>query len=156
MQDILAQLYEDEQIACFLIDEAHVTQPGGIFAMLMQRPHELALALTPKANVSQLFNHARITHKYEFRSIEAWALDSKLPLDSFKSALDSSRPALDSSRLLLDPSRLAIYPSTAPRDSSTVPRDPLILLLDPSTMPRDSGSCDLACRVDRHYGGKNL
>ncbi|OJA09328.1 hypothetical protein AZE42_05459 [Rhizopogon vesiculosus] len=37
-------------------------------------PHELTLALTPKANTSQLFNLARITHKYEFRSIEAWAL----------------------------------------------------------------------------------
>ncbi|KAG2145877.1 hypothetical protein DEU56DRAFT_788604 [Suillus clintonianus] len=37
-------------------------------------PHELTLALTPKANTSQLFHLARITHKYEFRSIEAWAL----------------------------------------------------------------------------------
>ncbi|KAG1879156.1 hypothetical protein F4604DRAFT_1891821 [Suillus subluteus] len=39
-------------------------------------PPELTLALTPKANTSQLFNLARITHKYEFRSIEAWALSA--------------------------------------------------------------------------------
>lgn len=33
-------------------------------------------ALTPKANSLQLFNLARITHKYQFRSIETWALNS--------------------------------------------------------------------------------
>ncbi|EGN98550.1 hypothetical protein SERLA73DRAFT_183611 [Serpula lacrymans var. lacrymans S7.3] len=37
-------------------------------------PHELTVALTPKANHLQLFNLSRITHKYQFRSIEAWAL----------------------------------------------------------------------------------
>lgn len=39
-------------------------------------PHELSVALTPKANPLQLFNLARISHKYEFRSIETWALNA--------------------------------------------------------------------------------
>ncbi|KAG6333001.1 hypothetical protein ID866_6092 [Astraeus odoratus] len=43
---------------------------------LYSLPHELSVALTPKANPLQLFNLARISHKYEFRSIEAWALNA--------------------------------------------------------------------------------
>jgi len=39
-------------------------------------PHELMVALTPKANSLQLFHLARITHKYQFRSIETWALNA--------------------------------------------------------------------------------
>lgn len=34
------------------------------------------VALTPHANALQLFNLARITHKYQFRSIETWALSA--------------------------------------------------------------------------------
>ncbi|KAF7987052.1 hypothetical protein HWV62_187 [Athelia sp. TMB] len=37
-------------------------------------PHELMVALTPQANMLQLFHLSRITHKYQFRSIETWAL----------------------------------------------------------------------------------
>ncbi|KAL6302003.1 hypothetical protein BKA93DRAFT_737701 [Sparassis latifolia] len=37
-------------------------------------PHELMLATTPDANCMQLVHLARITHKYQFRSIETWAL----------------------------------------------------------------------------------
>lgn len=43
---------------------------------IVSRPNELSVALTPKANPLQLFNLARISHKYEFRSIEAWALNA--------------------------------------------------------------------------------
>ncbi|KIM66809.1 hypothetical protein SCLCIDRAFT_1210863 [Scleroderma citrinum Foug A] len=43
---------------------------------LYSLPNELSVALTPKANPLQLFNLARISHKYEFRSIEAWALNA--------------------------------------------------------------------------------
>ncbi|KAG6377232.1 hypothetical protein JVT61DRAFT_1286 [Boletus reticuloceps] len=39
------------------------------------RPHELEGAMTAKAISLKLFNLARITHKYEFRAIENWALD---------------------------------------------------------------------------------
>ncbi|KAF8558324.1 hypothetical protein OG21DRAFT_1433586 [Imleria badia] len=38
-------------------------------------PHELESAMTAKAISLKLFNLARITHKYEFRAIESWALD---------------------------------------------------------------------------------
>lgn len=38
------------------------------------RPHELVVALTPEADCNQLVNLARITSKYQFRSLEAWAL----------------------------------------------------------------------------------
>lgn len=34
------------------------------------------LALTPQANALQLFHLARITHKYQFRSVETWALNA--------------------------------------------------------------------------------
>jgi hypothetical protein len=34
------------------------------------------VALTPKANSLQLFHLSRITHKYQFRSIETWALNA--------------------------------------------------------------------------------
>jgi len=34
------------------------------------------VALTPKANSLQLFHLARITHKYQFRSIESWAINA--------------------------------------------------------------------------------
>jgi len=34
------------------------------------------VTLTPKANSLQLFHLARITHKYQFRSIETWALNA--------------------------------------------------------------------------------
>ena len=47
-------------------------------------PHHLAssadrmnsVAPTPKTNPLQLFNLARISHKYEFPSLEAWALNA--------------------------------------------------------------------------------
>jgi hypothetical protein len=42
----------------------------------LYRPHELMVALTPKANSLQLFRLARITHKYQFRSVETWALNA--------------------------------------------------------------------------------
>ncbi|KAF8440827.1 hypothetical protein L210DRAFT_3612106 [Boletus edulis BED1] len=38
-------------------------------------PHELEGAMTAKAISLKLFNLARITHKYEFRATENWALD---------------------------------------------------------------------------------
>ncbi|KAF9221488.1 hypothetical protein BS17DRAFT_737146 [Gyrodon lividus] len=38
-------------------------------------PHELEAAMTTKAISLKLFNLARITHKYEFRATENWALD---------------------------------------------------------------------------------
>ncbi|KAH9947630.1 hypothetical protein B0H21DRAFT_738207 [Amylocystis lapponica] len=37
-------------------------------------PHELMIATTSDANCAQLVNLARITHKYQFRSVEMWAL----------------------------------------------------------------------------------
>lgn len=37
-------------------------------------PHELLVALTPDANCSQLVNLARISNKYQYRSLETWAL----------------------------------------------------------------------------------
>jgi len=37
-------------------------------------PHELMLATGPDANCVQLVHLARISHKYQFRSIETWAL----------------------------------------------------------------------------------
>lgn len=43
---------------------------------LYSLPHELSVALTPEANPLQLFNLARISHKYEFRSTEAWSLNA--------------------------------------------------------------------------------
>ncbi|KAI0076325.1 hypothetical protein K474DRAFT_1598271 [Panus rudis PR-1116 ss-1] len=39
-------------------------------------PHELMLVTTAEANCTQLVNLARITHKYQFRSIETWALNA--------------------------------------------------------------------------------
>lgn len=51
------------------------------------------LAITPKANSLQLFYLARITHKYQFRSIETWALNAltacytrSIPAPSFDEA----------------------------------------------------------------------
>ncbi|KAF9236486.1 hypothetical protein BU15DRAFT_49906, partial [Melanogaster broomeanus] len=38
-------------------------------------PHELEVAMTTKAISLKLFHLARITHKYEFRATEGWALD---------------------------------------------------------------------------------
>ncbi|KIP10202.1 hypothetical protein PHLGIDRAFT_65999 [Phlebiopsis gigantea 11061_1 CR5-6] len=37
-------------------------------------PHELLIAMTPEANSAQLVALARITNKYQFRSLEQWAL----------------------------------------------------------------------------------
>lgn len=51
------------------------------------------VALTPKANSLQLFHLARITHKYQFRAIETWALNAltacytrSIPAPSFDEA----------------------------------------------------------------------
>lgn len=39
-------------------------------------PHELMVVHSPKADVNHLINIARISYKYHFKSIEAWALDA--------------------------------------------------------------------------------
>ncbi|KAI6147334.1 hypothetical protein BKA82DRAFT_4152531 [Pisolithus tinctorius] len=57
-------------------DETQLDQFRALLWALYSLPHELSVALTPEANPSQLFNLARISHKYEFRSIEAWALNA--------------------------------------------------------------------------------
>lgn len=67
--------------------------PDGVVLTLTRRPNELTLALTPKANTSQLFNLARITHKYEFRSIEAWALGALTTL--YTRPLQSGTPSVE-------------------------------------------------------------
>ncbi|EIW81192.1 hypothetical protein CONPUDRAFT_55683 [Coniophora puteana RWD-64-598 SS2] len=41
---------------------------------LYSLPHEFSLAQTGRSSHAQLFNLAKISHKYEFRSIEGWAL----------------------------------------------------------------------------------
>lgn len=56
-----------------------VPQRGDPFAdhtstLLLIRPHELMIATTSDANCFQLVNLARVSHKYQFRSIETWAL----------------------------------------------------------------------------------
>ncbi|OCH92656.1 hypothetical protein OBBRIDRAFT_791103 [Obba rivulosa] len=55
-------------------------------------PHELMLATTPDANCTQLLNLARITHKYQFRSIETWALSVLHIHYSRPGALDNMSP----------------------------------------------------------------
>lgn len=40
------------------------------------RPHELMIATTTEANTMQLLNLSRISHKYQFRSIETWAISA--------------------------------------------------------------------------------
>ena len=42
--------------------------------LLFHSPHELVIAMTPDANPTQLVALARITNKYQFRSLEQWAL----------------------------------------------------------------------------------
>lgn len=37
------------------------------------RPHELMIAVSDEANCMQLVHIARLTHKYQFKSIETWA-----------------------------------------------------------------------------------
>lgn len=53
------------------------------------RPHELMVANTADANCTQLVNLARITHKYQFRSIESWALSALHTHYSNPNAFDS-------------------------------------------------------------------
>ena len=59
-------------------------------------PHELMVALTPHANPLQLFHLSRITHKYQFRSIETWALNALTACytRSLSSSFDSQNPSL--------------------------------------------------------------
>lgn len=59
-------------------------------------PHELMVALTPNANPLQLFHLSRITHKYQFRSIETWALNALTACytRSLSSSFDSQNPNL--------------------------------------------------------------
>lgn len=60
-------------------------------------PHELMQAATPEANCSQLVNLARITHKYQFRSIETWSMNALHAYYSKLGAFDTpvtSPPAL--------------------------------------------------------------
>jgi len=51
-------------------------------------PHELLTALTPEADCTQLFNLGRITSKYQFRSLEAWALSALYTYFSQPGAFD--------------------------------------------------------------------
>ena len=59
-------------------------------------PHDLMVALTPNANPLQLFHLSRITHKYQFRSIETWALTALTACytRSLSSSFDSQNPSL--------------------------------------------------------------
>ncbi|KAK7681599.1 hypothetical protein QCA50_015332 [Cerrena zonata] len=52
-------------------------------------PHELMVVNTEDANCTQLVNLARITHKYQFRSIESWALGALHTHYSNPNAFDS-------------------------------------------------------------------
>ncbi|EPQ50974.1 hypothetical protein GLOTRDRAFT_49425 [Gloeophyllum trabeum ATCC 11539] len=52
-------------------------------------PHELMIATTPEANPVLLFNLARITHKYQFKSILAWALGALVTFYSRSGAFDA-------------------------------------------------------------------
>ncbi|KAI0345957.1 hypothetical protein BDW22DRAFT_1389955 [Trametopsis cervina] len=52
-------------------------------------PHELLTALTPEADYTQMFNLARITNKYQFRSLESWALGAMYGYFSQPGAFDN-------------------------------------------------------------------
>jgi len=80
-------------------DENPIRLPGdtadefrALLWALYALPHELMLATTSDANSAQLLNLARITHKYQFRSIETWALSVLRAYYSRPGALDNITP----------------------------------------------------------------
>jgi len=56
---------------------------------LYSLPHELMIAMTQEANSTLLLNLARISHKYQFRSIETWSLGALHNLYSYPGAIDA-------------------------------------------------------------------
>ncbi|KAI0087776.1 hypothetical protein BDY19DRAFT_892283 [Irpex rosettiformis] len=52
-------------------------------------PHELVTALTPEADITPMYNLARIANKYQFRSLESWALSSLYTYFSRPGAFDN-------------------------------------------------------------------
>ncbi|EMD39795.1 hypothetical protein CERSUDRAFT_112062 [Gelatoporia subvermispora B] len=91
-------------------DENPIRLPGdtadefrALLWALYAMPHELMTAMTSEANCTQLLNLARITHKYQFRSIETWTLSALSKYYSQPGALDDIPPVNAPTGLLQPP-----------------------------------------------------
>lgn len=75
-------------------------------------PHELLVAMSPDANCTQLVNLARITNKYQFRSLETWALNALYAIYARQPAFDDIPTTHPPPALPLPHSHTAPSPNT--------------------------------------------
>ncbi|KAI0685800.1 hypothetical protein BC835DRAFT_1289330 [Cytidiella melzeri] len=120
-------------------------------------PHELLTALTPEADYTQLFNLARITNKYQFRSLESWALSCLYTYFSRPSAFDTvltSTPPPPCGPSTSHP--IALPPNFSSSSSSSSPPPPpsLVQITELSALCERFDLLDLALLRWRHLIGE--